>query len=119
MEHDYHSFYRQELINREELGFPPFSRGVLVRFSAKEEDLANSLCEKYFEALDKKKGFEILGPAPMPLYRLRNYFRTFVYIRGKSSKILHEAVSAALSCLPKNIARKVRIQIVFDPDNLL
>jgi primosomal protein N' (replication factor Y) len=119
VEHDYDSFYREELKNREELGFPPFRRGVLVRFLSKQEPLAISLCRRFYNSLDRKAGFDVLGPAPMPLYRLRNYYRLFVYLRGRSSQGLHEAVRGALAKLGRNAGGRVKVQVVFDPESLL
>ena len=119
VEHDYDSFYRQELKNREELGYPPFKRGVLVRFLSKQESLALSFAGRFYHNLDRKAGFEILGPAPMPLYRLRNYYRTYVYLRGASSSALHSAVRSAIAKFGRNPDRRVKIQTVFDPDSLL
>jgi primosomal protein N' (replication factor Y) (superfamily II helicase) len=119
VEHDYEAFYRQELRNREELGFPPFARGVLVRVLAREEAQAQAVSERFHRGLDKRAGLTVLGPAPMPLYRLRNYYRTFLYLRSPSSSALHQAVAAALSKLGRKLPGGVKIQTVFDPDSLL
>lgn len=117
--HDYEAFYRAELGERKELGFPPFGRGVLVRFLSKKEPEAQMLSEKFHSELEEKNAYEILGPSPMPLYRLRTFYRTFVYLRGASSNLLHNCVAQALLRIKPLFKSSARIQVVFDPDSLL
>ncbi|MFH0918900.1 MAG: primosomal protein N' [Fibrobacterota bacterium] len=116
--HDYAAFYAEELQARRELEFPPFRRGVLVRFLSKDTDAGERESRAFAALLPVLPGLERLGPAPSPLAKLRGYFRYFLYLRSASSSQLHDALRTALTARGRG-SRKTRLQIVFDPDSML
>jgi primosomal protein N' (replication factor Y) (superfamily II helicase) len=113
--HDVDGFLERELKNREELGYPPFSRIVLVRLEATVEADARDAAMRLAEVARgvSAPGVEVLGPAPAPLARLRNRYRYRVMLRGKGRAALRAVVSAldqAREALPK------RVRVIFDVD---
>ena len=60
---------------------------------------------------------EILGPAPLPLYRLRGHFRWHLMLRGPESAVLRGVLRKALIKLKKK--RDVFISIDVDPISIL
>jgi primosomal protein N' (replication factor Y) len=85
--HDYAAFYRQELAYRGQLGYPPFSRLVALRFS----DLDSSRCEAEARQLGRWLGAEIrrldlpaslIGPAPSFFSRVQGRYRWQIVIRA-------------------------------------
>ena len=78
---DYPSFYRQELAMRRELGFPPFSRLVLIRFKGPDEKNVWSEAKKLHGILEKVKGIELFGPNRSFYYRIRKDYRVFTIIK--------------------------------------
>jgi primosomal protein N' (replication factor Y) len=78
---DYPSFYKQELEMRRELGFPPFSRLVLIRLKGTEEKNVWSEAKKVHGILDKIKDIEIFGPNRSFYYRIRKDYRVFIIIK--------------------------------------
>lgn len=79
---DYPAFYREELLMRQVLQYPPVSNilGVLVlsRQQERTEALAAYLAGQMREAQD----IRILGPVEAPIGKLRDIYRRMVYIKS-------------------------------------
>ena len=118
LKHDVPGFVEQELRDREELRFPPFSRLALVRFDAVEEGQALAECTRLAEIARAAapSGVEVLGPTPAPLARLRNRYRFRFVLRAADRKPLREALLAVARA---SVHRQVRMAIDVDPVNML
>jgi primosomal protein N' (replication factor Y) (superfamily II helicase) len=115
--HDVSGFVEQEMVLREELGYPPFSRLALVRLDAVEERRAQAAAERLARLARKEgQGAEVLGPAPAPLLRLRNRYRYRFLVRSKDRVALRAAL-LAVARAPSD--RQVRVAIDVDPVNML
>ena len=91
--HDYAAFYRQELAYRRQLGYPPFSRLVALRFS----DQDPIRCEAEARRLGRWLAAEIrrlgqsaslIGPAPCFFSRIQGRYRWQIVIRGPDPTLL-------------------------------
>jgi len=118
LRHDVPGFIEQEMRDREELHFPPFSRLALVRFDALEEAQALAECERIAQIarVAAPSGVEVLGPTPAPLARLRNRYRFRFVLRAFDRKPLREALLAVARA---SVHRLVRMAIDVDPVNML
>lgn len=87
--HDFVTFYQNEIEQRKELGYPPFSHLILILFSGKNQNRVIHQAEKFcllFEKMlmkENSKETEILGPAPAPLSRIKNQHRWQVVIKTR------------------------------------
>jgi len=92
--HDYLAFARGELEEREALGYPPFSRMLLLRCDG--DDLTQ-VRERLSAVADKlrEQPVEVLGPAPCPLERLQGRFRMMLLLRHQDAHALRAAIRAA------------------------
>jgi primosomal protein N' (replication factor Y) len=118
LKHDVPGFVEQEMRDREELRFPPFSRLALVRFDALDEGQALAECGR-IAALARAavpSGVEVLGPTPAPLARLRNRYRFRFVLRAAERKPLRDALLAVARA---SVHRLVRMGIDVDPVNML
>lgn len=114
--HDYMEFYRQEIEFRKELRFPPFTHLVSLIFRSKAENrvikaassLADSLRNK-----GRKDGVEVVGPAPLPVPRVKGEFRWAVLLKGNKPSELHAILKGVLN-KPGRIAG-VSLSIDVDP----
>ncbi len=81
--HDYTAFYRQEMERRQSLEYPPF--GDLVRFllAGEEEKPVWEAAGSITKRVEELDAGLLLGPAPAPLYRLKDQYRLQVILRGK------------------------------------
>ncbi|MGM0367429.1 MAG: replication restart helicase PriA [Actinomycetota bacterium] len=115
LEGDYDSFYREELQNREELGYPPFSNIINVIISGKDEDLVRKDINNLFAEINKiiKMGDRILGPAPAPFSRINKYYRWHLMIKAKKINQINKKLANALKSFGK--ARDNRLIVDVDP----
>ncbi len=125
---NYEEFFREELNNRKELFYPPFSRLAIIRFDGnKEEDvaafakktkeLANSLLNPPYPSLTKRGGGDVavLGPTPAILSKLKGKYRWQMLLKGKSAKSLHEFIKNLLTGLEKKSRDRVKLAVDVDP----
>lgn len=119
--HDRDGFLRAELASREELGYPPFVRLVNVLAWGRDEQVVRQAITEVTLAINSSmishgEEWEVLGPAPCLLARLRGLYRWHTLVKAP-----HDAdISAVIE--PVLRARKprddVRIAVDVDPDNL-
>ena len=64
-----------------------------------------------------KVRFEILGPAPSPIYRLRNRFRRQILLKASHRGDLHRVLSLWRQRAATNA--KVRISVDIDPVDMM
>lgn len=71
---DYDSYYGYELRQREQYGYPPFSRIIMLYIKHREEKVALHLAQQYAKELHKVFGDRVLGPAKPSIGKIANYF---------------------------------------------
>ncbi|MEX2190005.1 MAG: primosomal protein N', partial [Bacteroidota bacterium] len=87
--HDFRGFYKEELAYREELGYPPFSRIILVEFKSKAEDAVQKQAGLFAEFLREEnsaKAYDVLGPADAAIPKIKNFFRKHVIVKVYRAK---------------------------------
>jgi primosomal protein N' (replication factor Y) len=77
---------------------------------------AGALVREIQRQSDGGRAFQVLGPAPAPLGRLRGEYRAQFLVKGGQRKQMREAVRAAIVRFPQQ-ARRTTIDI--DPVNVL
>ncbi|MCL6590861.1 MAG: primosomal protein N' [Firmicutes bacterium] len=107
--HDYPRFYEQELSNRREVGFPPFSELVKFGFSGLVESQVSAAAAELALTLKdcsqrlgdpRLLGIEILGPSPCVIPKIQNKYRWQLLLKAVQPNYLEELVKAALSLYP-------------------
>ena len=95
---DAEGFYASELAQREELGFPPYSRIIRVVFRSRKLERAWEGARNFAEAAARgcPPDAEILGPAECPISAMAGTFRLHVVLRAPAMGGLHRAVSRVL-----------------------
>ncbi len=88
MSSDFNIFYEEEIKNRKELFYPPFSHLVNIIVSGKDENLVNSDVNRIFSEICSKgkSDFMLLGPSQAPFYRLNQHYRWHILV--KTEKIM-------------------------------
>jgi len=92
--HDYAGFYKQEILLREKLGYPPFKNIALLIVSGVNDHVAfnsakelRKLIEGEFGSLSNASA-EILGPSRSPLARVKKRYRWRIVIKCRYEDIL-------------------------------
>ncbi len=120
IQHDFRSFAEREIEQREELGYPPFGRLLLLRFEGEDAFGTQRTAEVYAERLRERapRGVAVLGPAPAPLSKLRGRYRWHILLRGKSGAALRKVAQLATANRPPRSAN-MRLLTDVDPQSLL
>jgi len=112
LEHDYHAFCRQELPMREMLGYPPYGYLVNIVCSGLNRTEVEQGAERLYQQLQHHSEVEILGPAPCPLFRLRNRFRVQVLLKAAQRYPLRqvlERIPEFQAALPAQVSLMVDV----------
>jgi primosomal protein N' (replication factor Y) len=102
-QHDYESFFAQEIELRRRLGYPPFSRLARLVYSHTNSAYAYQEAARLVRVLCQERDtrglpdLEVMGPSPAYVARLRGRYRWQVLVRGR-----HPAELLAGIALPQN-----------------
>ena len=114
-EHDYHGFWEQEVRDRMEHRYPPFSHLALITVSSGQEQPGASFAGVLAERASAYKGeAELLGPVPSPVFRLKGRYHWHLLIKAPRPSI----VQSALKCLELPLPSGVKTSVDIDPVSL-
>jgi primosomal protein N' (replication factor Y) len=112
---NYLGFAKQELEMREMLGYPPFQRLLRIIVGAEDKNSAATIAARIAgraaEPCDAL-GITILGPAPAPVEKVRNYWRCHILFKAQSAAKLQNLMLR----LKRDSAGEKNARIVFDLD---
>ena len=116
---DYSAFFADELGYRQAMRYPPIT--ALVNVVVKGPDARSAMTDAATLAQHLRSGseagrFNVLGPAPAPIAKLRGEYRAQIFLKGGHRAAMREAVLAALAAEPE-MRRRVAIDI--DPVSIL
>jgi primosomal protein N' (replication factor Y) len=119
--HNYKAFYESEIEHRRLLGYPPFTNIMRMVLSSRDEELAAqaalNLKQQLWELIDaREEDIDILGPAPCPLFKLRNRYRQQIIIKC-DNMVLLKSIGERLLYQGKRKGYKLAIDI--NPLNML
>ncbi len=86
LQNDYAHFFEYEKKIRQMVGYPPFVRLTKIEFSGKSESEVARAAKVFHELLEgvlNKEQFEVLGPVPAVLAKLKHNFRYQLLIKQK------------------------------------
>ena len=102
-QHDYESFFAQEVELRRGLGYPPFGRLARLIYSHTSSGYAYQEAARMVRLLCQERDtrglpdLEVMGPSPAYVARLRGRYRWQVLVRGRHPAELLDGVP-----LPQN-----------------
>lgn len=120
--HDYDTFYRREIVERQAAGYPPLRRMANLAIECEDPLLA----EKAMAALHRLVreqivaqdlgNIEILGPSPAAVYRVKKRYRWNLGLLAKRAKPLNTLARATREVFTKSAGfAKVELKIDLDP----
>jgi primosomal protein N' (replication factor Y) len=117
-QHDYEGFVREELAERKNASYPPFSRMIALRLDGREENQVRMAAMAAATHVRAKGGADVtvLGPAEAPIRRLRGRTRYQIWLSGTDRAKL---VAAARAAREVTLPRDVRMAIDVDPQSIL
>ncbi|MBN2644844.1 MAG: primosomal protein N' [Desulfuromonadaceae bacterium] len=116
--HDYQAFADQELPVRQLLDYPPYGYLVNLVLSGLNRQQVEEQAQWLAAALTPDTAVEILGPAPCPLFRLRNRYRMQILLKAPSRPPLRQLLNQLLR-LAVRLPSQVRLAIDVDPVDMM
>lgn len=99
-DHNYEEFYRQEIMLREQLNYPPFCDIILINISGENENKviedSRVIREVFEENLKEKSGISILKEVPAPISKIKNKYRFRIIIKSLREVNISEEINLAL-----------------------
>jgi primosomal protein N' (replication factor Y) (superfamily II helicase) len=126
LSHDYSGYAEHILRKRQALGYPPFGRLAMIRFSHVRPDRARRAAQTVGDALRNAirarnaRQLRMLGPSPAPLQRLAGRFRWRLILLAPDPRTLAALLDAAEPALQKASRESgVRLAVDVDPQSML
>jgi primosomal protein N' (replication factor Y) len=125
---DFMAFYRQEIVFRKGLAYPPYARLAQILITGKDKERTArhakdlGILSRKVQSKNKlfSKNVQILGPVVAPLARIKQQYRWQLLLKGKSVEALHGLVTTLRAEMERHIPRKsVRVFFDIDPVNML
>ena len=119
IEHDFISFYNNEILERENFYYPPFFKLIVLTLKHSEESLLNAAANDLANALKDTFKERVLGPEFPIIKKIQNLFLKEIkikYEKSLSDSKLKERIQALLTDFytkPQN--KSVRVVIDVDP----
>ena len=117
-QHDYLSFYKEEMKIRKQLNYSPYYYMILVKISTKDYEKSFEEASQIGDYLRKNlsKTTYILGPAMSPIFRINNIYYQQCIIKYQHDEKLKETLIKLDEHYKTN--NKVKVEIDMNPNHL-
>lgn len=119
IENKYLEMYNEELAERKQFHYPPFTRLIFINIKHKDPDVLNVAAQRFATMLRLQLGSRVLGPEQPLVSRVRNYYIKQVIIKSdketsivKVKSVLKEVM---LEFQTEKDFRSVILQVDVDP----
>jgi primosomal protein N' (replication factor Y) len=112
---DYNAFADGELAMRKALSYPPYQKLLRIIIGAEEKNSAQVIATRIADdarAICDELGVSLLGPAPAPVEKVRNYWRYHILCKAASAAKLQSIMHR----LKRDGVYDKTARIVFDLD---
>jgi primosomal protein N' (replication factor Y) len=126
LNNNYAGFYEKEIIDREKMGFPPFTRIALIEAKDQSNEKAKGAITGFYNELKKySKWLKISSPTPAIIARLKGLYRYQILVRSSRTtdaggKILRKAILDSFAEFNRKSRYKdVRLIYDIDPQSII
>jgi primosomal protein N' (replication factor Y) len=119
------NFVKQQLVEREELNYPPYGRLMAIKLSGLDNEEVRVTAEAIVQACAdiEERGCEILGPAPAVVMRVADRYRWNILLKFSSGELQNAICFAAAQAidiegLRSLCPRSISMTIDVDPLNI-
>ena len=120
--HDYQAFYQSELHSRQLLGYPPFTRLALLTVQGKKAELVEKSAAGTVRELAQTikinnwhTHIRVLGPAPAPRSRLKDYYRWHILLKSYGRQPLAQVLQNLRGGFAKKWGSGIALLVDVDP----
>jgi primosomal protein N' (replication factor Y) len=119
IENNYTEMYNDEMIERKQFNYPPFTRLIFINVKHKDSNVLNIAAQSLANALKGQLGNRILGPEQPLVARIRNYYIKQIIIKVEKSAPIQKVKTVLKDTIKDFNAQKdfksVITQIDVDP----
>ena len=116
---DYTAMYEDEIAERRQFHYPPFTRLIFINVKHKDASLLNAAAARFASLLRAQLGNRVLGPEQPLVSRIRNYYIKQIIIKSDKSTAIQKVKSVLKQTITDFNAEKpykgVIIQVDVDP----
>ncbi|MEW5803508.1 MAG: primosomal protein N' [bacterium] len=119
---NYRAFYEQEILYRQELGYPPFSRMINIIIKGGDINVLKAAATRLMNLLVSLKPDEvsILGPAQAPIFKIRGQYRFQILLKSSQSLALNDLIRKGIIEFQAGFTGEgIQLDIDVDPVNLM
>lgn len=121
VKHDFKGFYDREIAERQQFGYPPFTRLIRLTLKHASKDLVHAGAHVCARGLREQLGERVLGPALPVVPRIRNRYLMEILIKYPSNsqamELVKQTIKAQLAKMDADAVYK-RVDIAIDVDPL-
>jgi primosomal protein N' (replication factor Y) len=117
---NYQGFAEEELRMRQMLGYPPFQRLLRIIVGAEEKFAAERIAIRIAASartVCEELGVTVLGPAPAPVEKVRNFWRYHILCKALSAAKLQNLMHRLKLDAPQDKGSRVIFDL--DPQDML
>lgn len=119
IENKYLEMYNEELAERKQFHYPPFTRLIFINIKHKDPDVLNVAAQRFASMLRTQLGSRVLGPEQPLVSRIRNYYIKQVIIKSDKNtsivKVKSVLKEVMLDFQTEKDFRSVILQVDVDP----
>ena len=108
---DFAGFAAQELEERRQLAYPPFSHLDCVNFKSEDRSAAEEYATAFAAAVGRGGDWRLGSPVPAATERAKGLWRFQLVLRGPRPAILNSRIAAAMAALPPPRGVSVAVDI--------
>lgn len=123
---DYQTFYEHEIVIRERMGYPPFSRLCLIEARDENETDARGAIDEFYSCLIKhQRGLKITPPSEAIIAKIKKNYRFHILIKSDrkvdpGGALLRNCVLNSFISFNKNSRyRNIRLFFDIDPQSII
>lgn len=110
--HDYEGFYQHELADRQNFGYPPFTKVINIYLKHREDATVGELAVRYSGLLRQVFGNRVLGPMAPFVAKVQNLYIRQLTLKMETSASMSKVKSILRSLYEQMIAADARMKSV-------
>ena len=110
--HDYEGFYQHELADREQFGYPPFTKVINIYMKHREDATVGELAVRYSGLLRQVFGSRVLGPMAPFVARVQNLYIRQITLKMETAASMTKVKSILRSLYEQMLAADARMKAV-------
>ncbi|MGY0041391.1 replication restart helicase PriA [Pedobacter sp. NJ-S-72] len=119
VDNNYLEMYNDEIAERKQFHYPPFTRLIFINIKHKDSNLLNAASARFASMLRVQLGSRVLGPEQPLVSRIRNYYIKQLIIKSDKATAIHKVKAVLKQTIAdfnaENTFKGVIIQIDVDP----